>query len=67
LVAFSAFRERRRSRETRLLHAMVGEILAASIAAERSAAASGPPAERAMRLRRLRQFEDARAYAATMG
>jgi hypothetical protein len=67
LVAFSTFHERRRSRETRLLHGFCRHVLAASIMAERLAAADGPPEERAVRLRRLRKFEDAQAYAATLG
>jgi len=66
LVAFSSFRERRRSRETRLLHEACGAILAASVAAERLAVAEAPPELRAVRLRRLRKFEDAQVYAATM-
>lgn len=67
LVAFSSFSERRRSREARQLHAVCRDILAASITAERVAAAIAPPGERAVRLRRLRKFEDAQAYAATAG
>jgi len=67
LVAFSSFRERQRSRETRRLHEVCREILAASVDAERLAAASAAPGERAVRLRRLHKFEDAQAYAATMG
>ena len=65
LVAFSSFRERRRSREARWLHETCRALLAASVAAEQAAVLHGPPAERALRLRRLRKFEDAYAYAAT--
>jgi len=66
LVAFSAFNERRRSREVRLLHEACRAILAASVAAEQVAVVVAPPEQRAVRLRRLRKFEDAQAYAATM-
>ena len=65
LVAFSSFNERRRSREARWLHETCRALLAASIAVEQAAALHGPPAERVLRLRRLRKFEDAYAYAAT--
>ena len=65
LVAFSSFSERRRSRESRWLHETCRTLLVASVDAERAAAVQGPPAERALRLRRLRKFEDAVAYAAT--
>jgi hypothetical protein len=65
LVAFSSFSERRRSRESRWLHETCRTLLAASVAAEQAAVLHGPPAERALRLRRLRKFEDAVAYAAT--
>jgi hypothetical protein len=67
LVAFSSFSERRRSREIRRLHEACRAILAASIAAERMAAAMLPPEARAVHVRRLRIFEDAEAYAATTG
>jgi hypothetical protein len=64
LVAFSSLRERRRSREVRWLHETCCALLAASVAAERAALLGSPPAERALRLRRLRKFEDAYGYAA---
>lgn len=65
LVAFSSFSERRRSREARWLHETCCALLAASVAAERAAVQGGAVAERAVRLRRLRKFEDAYGYAAT--
>jgi hypothetical protein len=67
LVAIASFRERRRSAEARRLHDVCRALLAASVAAERVAAANGPPAERTLHLRRLRAFEDAQAYATTVG
>jgi hypothetical protein len=67
LVAFSSFTERRRSRESRRLHAVCRDVLAASIVAERLAIATAPLEERAVRVRRLRKFEDAQAYADTTG
>jgi hypothetical protein len=67
LVAFSSFTERRRTRESRRLHEACRAILAASIAAERIAAATMPLRERTVHVRRLRKFEDAGTYAATTG
>jgi hypothetical protein len=67
LVAFSSFAERRRTRESRRLHEACRAILVVSIAAERIAAATMPPEDRTVHVRRLRKFEDAEAYAVTMG
>lgn len=63
VVALSVFVERRRSRQTRLLHDACTAIIAASVVAARAALVAAPPEQRALRLHRLRTLEELQAYA----
>jgi hypothetical protein len=67
VVALSAFVERRRSRDHRLLHDACRAIVATSVAAARTALAEAPSGERALRLRRLRMLEELHAYSMGAG
>ena len=67
VIAFAELVRMRRQRVARAVHARCRVIIAASVDAARRGLAAGPPAERGVRVARLRKLEQLEQYADALG
>ena len=67
VIAFEEFVRMRRWRQARQCHARCRMIIADSVAAAWVALGEAPPAERSIRIARLRKLEELEAYTSALG